>query len=407
MKRGHYEKALEHIGQSLDRNRNNSRAWVVKAAAYRKLLLFDSALQTVNEALKLDRFNLGALFEKASISKLNSQDDKAKRLTNELLMLSRRDERNLLEYALDYAAAGLYEEAGQLLAYAVKETDTNPMVFYTLGWFSYKAGNHQKAKEWFNKATIANPYLCFPNRLIEINILQAAIKMSPADAKAPYYLGNLFYDKRQYADAIKCWEVSVQQDNAFSTVHRNLGIAYFNKQNDPQKALNSYEKAFSLDPTDARVLMELDQLYKRLNRAPAQRLKFLEDHLAVTEQRDDTYLERLSLYNFAGDYETALDLIETRKFHPWEGGEGKVSYQYLLSLVQLAKHFIQQNQYEKAIEYLEKAQTYPHNLGEGKLYGAQENDIDYWMGCAYAGLDKHETANEYFTKATRGLSEPH
>jgi tetratricopeptide (TPR) repeat protein len=117
-------------------------------------------------------------------------------------------------------------------------------------------------------------------------------------------------------------------------------------------------------------------------------------------------LERLSLYNLAGDYETALSLIEARKFHPWEGGEGKVSYQYLLSLVQLAKDFIQQKQYEKAIAYLEKAQTYPHNLGEGKLYGAQENDIDYWLGCAYAGLNKQETASGYFIKATRGLSEP-
>ncbi|MDB5087435.1 MAG: hypothetical protein JWR09_1429 [Mucilaginibacter sp.] len=406
LKRGHYEKALEHICQSLDRNRNNSKAWVVKAAAYRKLLLFDSALQTVNEALRLDKFNLGALFEKRLISKLNNQDDKAKRLIDELLILSRRDERNLLEYALDYAASGLYEEADQLLAYAVKETDPSPMVFYSMGWFGHKAGDQQKAKQWFERAAAANPYLCFPNRLIEINILQAAIKVNPTDAKAFYYLGNLFYDKRQYTDAINCWEASVQLDNTFSTAHRNLGIAYFNKQNDPQKALDSYEKAFSLDPTDARVLMELDQLYKRLNREPAQRLKFLEDYLTVTEQRDDTYLERLGLYNFAGDHETALDLIEVRTFHPWEGGEGKVSYQYLLSLVQLAKYFIKQKQYEKAIEYLEKAQTYPHNLGEGKLYGAQENDIDYWLGCAFAGLDKQETANGYFIKATRGLSEP-
>ena len=406
LKRGHYEKALEHICQSLDRNRNNSKAWVIKAAAYRKLRLFDSALQTVNEALKLDRFNLGALFEKALISKLNKQDDKAERMTDELLLLSRRDERNLLEYALDYAAAGLYEEAGELLAYAVKEADTNPMVFYSLGWFSHKAGDDQKAKEWFEKAAAANPYLCFPNRLIEIKILQLASEINQTDAKASYYLGNLFYDKRQYADAINCWETSVQLDNKFATVHRNLGIAYFNKQNNAQKALNCYENAFALDPNDARVLMELDQLYKRLNKAPEQRLKFLEDHLAVTEQRDDTYLERLSLYNFGGDYETALSLIEARKFHPWEGGEGKVSYQYLLSLVQLAKQFIQQKRYEKAIECLEKAQTYPHNLGEGKLYGAQENDIDYWLGCAYTGLDKQELANGYFIKATKGLSEP-
>ncbi|MCR8560007.1 DUF5107 domain-containing protein [Mucilaginibacter sp. BJC16-A38] len=405
-KREHYEKALEHIELSLDRNRNNSKAYIIKAAAYRKLMLTDSALQTANEALKFDRFNLGALFEKALTYKANKQYDKANKLVDELLTISRNDERNLVEYALDYAAAGLYEEAGQLLAYAVNETGTNPMTFYTLGWISHQLGDLEKATEWFNKAAAADPYLCFPNRLIEINILKLAITVNPSDSKAPYYLGNLFYDKRQYTDAIEYWEASAKLDNKFPTVHRNLGIAYFNKQNDPQKALRNFEKAFSFDPTDARVLMELDQLYKRLNRVPAQRLRFLEDYLSLTEQRDDIYLERLSLYNFAGDYKTALGLIEARLFHPWEGGEGKVSYQYLLSLVELAKNHIKHKEFQRAIDYLQRAQTYPHNLGEGKLYGVQENDIHYWLGCAYSGLNEQVTANEYFTKATMGLSEP-
>ena len=128
----------------------------------------------------------------------------------------------------------------------------------------------------------------------------------------------------------------------------------------------SFEKAFELDKTDARVLMELDQLYKRLNYAPAERLKLLEENLPVTLQRDDTYLERLTLYNFTGWHKEALDLLQSRKFHPWEGGEGKVSAQYQLSLTELAKECIRLGQYEGAVEYLTAAQSFPHNLGEGK-----------------------------------------
>jgi tetratricopeptide (TPR) repeat protein len=170
--------------------------------------------------------------------------------------------------------------------------------------------------------------------------------------------------------------------------------------------LNYFERAFSLDSTDARILMELDQLYKRLNREPHLRLKFLESHLPVTLQRDDLYLERISLLNFAGEYDTAFRLIQERQFHPWEGGEGKVSGQYTLSLIQLARKYIQKNEYERAIEYLTVAQTYPFNLGEGKLYGTQENDIFYWLGCAHQELGMSAAANEYFTKATIGLDEP-
>lgn len=241
---------------------------------------------------------------------------------------------------------------------------------------------------------------------MEINILQTAIKLNPADASAPYYLGNLFYDKRQYADAVKYWELSRDIDGNFPTVHRNLGIAYFNKYNEQKLALASFEKAFELDKTDARVLMELDQLYKRLNYSPANRLKFLEDNLITTLQRDDTYLERLSLYSFAGRYEEALNLLRARKFHPWEGGEGKVSAQYQLALTEIAKQCIAIGQYKKAVELLADAQVFPHNLGEGKLYGAQENDIHYWLGCAYAGMEQQERAEEFFTRATHGLSEP-
>jgi len=40
------------------------------------------------------------------------------------------------------------------------------------------------------------------------------------------------------------------------------------------------------------------------------------------------------------------------------------------------------------------------------LYGVQENDIHYWLGCANNGLNEPAIANEYFTKATMGLSEP-
>jgi hypothetical protein len=93
----------------------------------------------------------------------------------------------------------------------------------------------------------------------------------------------------------------------------------------------------------------------------------------------------VSLYNYSGKYVKALSLLMERHFHPWEGGEGKVSGQYLFALIQLARKNIKENKFGEAIDLLNqaKADSYPHNLGEGKLYGAQENDIYYWLGCAY------------------------
>ncbi|HEX8677179.1 MAG TPA: DUF5107 domain-containing protein, partial [Segetibacter sp.] len=227
-----------------------------------------------------------------------------------------------------------------------------------------------------------------------------------SDAKAPYYLGNLWYDKRQYAEAINNWEKSVAADDQFPTVYRNLSLAYHNKLGRVNEAVSCLEKAFLLDTTDARVLMELDQLYKKINKSIEDRLFFLDKYPNLVEDRDDLYLERITLLNNLGQYERAKRLLSKRHFHPWEGGEGKVVGQFLLADTELAKKALLGKDYHKALELLEHLGQYPHNLGEGKLYGTQENDIQYLEGCGYQGLGLNETAQSSFEKATVGISEP-
>jgi hypothetical protein len=112
-----------------------------------------------------------------------------------------------------------------------------------------------------------------------------------------------------------------------------------------QKALASLERAFDLDKTDARMLMELDQLYKRLCKPHAERLAFLEQYTGLVAQRDDLYLEFVTLCNATGQYLRAKELIDSRRFHPWEGGEGKVPAQYQLCRVELAKLAIEEAKY--------------------------------------------------------------
>ena len=87
--------------------------------------------------------------------------------------------------------------------------------------------------------------------------------------------------------------------------------------------METLEKAYALDEHDSRILMELDQLYKRLGRPHTERLAFLEAHLSEVEQRDDLSIERITLYNQLGRYTEAKELIAARNFHPWEGGEEK------------------------------------------------------------------------------------
>ena len=95
-----------------------------------------------------------------------------------------------------------------------------------------------------------------------------------------------------------------------------------NKRHQPSLALAHYERAFALDPTDARVFFELDQLHKKMGRPPAERLAQLEQHLALVEQRDDLTLERIALLNLLGRPVEALGPAHRAHVSPLGRGRG-------------------------------------------------------------------------------------
>ena len=122
--------------------------------------------------------------------------------------------------------------------------------------------------------------------------------------------------------------------------------------------------------------------------------------------RDDLTVQYITLLNLAGEYEQAYELLSMRHFHPWEGGEGKVTGQYTLCRRELAKQALRAGNNLEALALLAETDSYPHNLGEGKLITMQENDIDYYKGLALKALGETDKANAFFRSATQGDSEP-
>ena len=398
--RKNWDAAWGHIEQSLLSNWHNHKARQLKASILRKKGKTDAALQWIEASLEIDRFNIGCLFEKYLI---RGREE----LKREIIELLQANPHSYIEYALDFAAAGLYDEAIELLEWAIKTNAASyPLIWYALGFFMSQVNRENEGKEIYVKALQLSPDKCFPNRLEEIIILQHVLTVNPEDFKALYYLGNFWYAKRQYKEAIDCWEKSIEINDEFPTVLRNLALAYYNKADKKEQAVRLLEKAFSLDDTDSRIFMELDQLYKKLNYAPAERLTVLEEHMDLVEQRDDLFIERIALYNQLGKYETAKGLCAARNFHPWEGGEGKITFQYTYCRIQLARQAIEEKNYSLALELLNETDVYPHNIGEGKLSTVNENDVEYYKGVCYRGLKNEEKAVEWFTKATKGPDEP-
>lgn len=408
-KQGKWTDALKLANKSLIRNYHSPSARHLKTALLRRTGQYAAAAKLAHESLGIDRFNFGCLLEWYWAEKEDHIDDPT--LLISLKERMRGALQNYQELALAYAHAGMNAEAGEVLKIytdqaSEEDNAISPLAYYYLGRFAQCGGNAEKALAYYRKAAALNPAFCFPNKIEEVTILQSAIAQNPADGQAHYLLGNLWYDKRQYTEAIAAWEAAIRLAPELATSYRNLSLAYYNKLGRKAEALALLEKAFELDNNDARVLMELDQLYKILNKPAGERLALLDQHPALVNDRDDLYLERITLLNSLFRYEEAKALLAARKFHPWEGGEGKVLGQFLLCHVELAKQALEAQAFEDALALLNATRTYPENLGEGKLYGTQENDIDYLTALAYSGLQQEGQAVEYFRKATIGISEP-
>lgn len=389
---GRLEDALYEVDRSLIRNWHNHKARALKALVLKRLGRDQEAEAWAGESLAIDPFNFGCLF-------LTGQHET-------LWEMMRGDYNDYDQLALDFCAAGAHGEALKIWEHAIECGATTAMTRYYMGWCLHMAGELEQAADMYRQAALADPKYCFPNRLEAILALNKAMEMNPKDARAPYYLGNLYYDKRQYDLAIKLWRKAAELDPTFPTVWRNLALATFNKLNDAPEAVRLMEKAFELDRTDARVLMELDQLYKRLGFDHAARLENLEHYPLLIAERDDLLLEEITLLNLTGQYAKAIELLDSHIFHPWEGGEGKVPAQYQLSRVELAKQALADGKPAKAVALLTECLEYPHHLGEGKLHGALDNDFLYLLGEAYLTLGDHEKAKECWERGTVAPAEP-
>ncbi|SEW51548.1 DUF5107 domain-containing protein [Chitinophaga arvensicola] len=403
--RQHWQDALAFAEKSLAKNINSLQAKLIQAAALRKTGHLEQALLLVTGNITYDEFDYGSGFERYLLLDAQGKTAEATEVKKQLIELMRNEAHNYIELAIDYYHAGMIPEAISLLEW-IAGTDTHPVTFYYLAFFCSLLGWQEKCQEYLGKGFAQSPDAVFPNRLEDIIVLRKITTLHPKDYKAWYYLGNLFYDKRQYEDAKTCWENSLQIFDQFPGVHRNLGLAYYNKFNLKEKAVEHYQKAFELDKTDARILLELDQLQKKMRVTPDSRLRLLTTHKDLVHQRDDLFLEFITLHHLSGHHELAMELLLGHHFHPWEGGEGKVSTQYIQLKIGLAKKQIAESQYHKALCLLEEAKVYPPNIGEGKLYGARENDIDYLIGYTYYKLQDIPAAASAWEQAATGSAEP-
>jgi tetratricopeptide (TPR) repeat protein len=150
---------------------------------------------------------------------------------------------------------------------------------------------------------------------------------------------------------------------------------------------------------------ERDQLAAKLNEPLIDRLAFLEERASLVAQRDDCMVALASLYNLLGRPQEALELITSRAFHPWEGGEGAVLAQYTAARLLLGKQALAAGEAEAAFDHFSRAMDTPESLGEAYHLLQAKADVNFWTAQALRLLGRHEEAHEKFAEAASEIGD--
>ena len=386
--RGDWQKAEQHLRESLAHGQGNMLARNALTLLLRKTGRTAEAAQTARETLRMDPINLGAAREL-------SLAEGAPETWSEGID---KNPNPYIELALEYARTESYADAADVLAEGWKRNQY-PLLAYYLAYFTRDC-------MWLEQAETVCADGCFPHRPEDRIVLDNALQHQSEAPRAHYYLGDYWYDKRQTNRAAAHWETAVRQDSTFPTAHRNLALAYYNQLNRPADSLREMETAFRLNETDARVFMELMILKQKLRHPAAECAAQMEKYRQLVEKRDDLKILYVTLLNTLGRYPDALGFIRAHRFHPWEGGEGKVSAQWHIALVMMAQMDIRHEKYGSALEKLEEATgSYPENLAERRLPNTRDNDVWYWIGCCREAMGEQEQAKAAFLRAGEGSAD--
>ena len=385
--KGEWDKALGHVDLSIATNTDNMRAIDLKAFALRKsgkkaeaADLLKCAIDTCkidpmafNELGKLEGAKWAALMDKVLVDNVQLY----------------------LELAWEYAEMGAWPEAVEVLDKIIAKGCTLPTLFYTQGYMYSKMGQKAKAEQLYRKASTLPSDYCFPFRLEEVFVLNAAMEANPSDAKAPYYLGDLYYET-QPDKAIALWQKSVDTDASFYIPYRNLAWAYKTNKQDYKLAQDYIKKAVALNPTDARLLYEADDLADLNKATPKEKYDFLKKNWKVASTRSETVLRYATRAVENGKFQEAIDLMDKNFIIESEGATAKQK-NYLDSYCILAMNSADKKQFKKAEEYIGKALEYPIGLYDRGVYAR----LYYLAGQIAAKKGDTAAANDYYTKAAQ------
>lgn len=373
-----YSLALEYARRSLKFNTHNINASQVMAVAFRKMNKHKKAYQVLKNLLEIEPLNHLARYE---LYLLKPGQKNLKHFQS--MIRNEFPEETMIEMALFYIKTGLLSEAKNLLEFV----SHYPTACYWLA-FLLRDEFSEQSKTYLGKAASLSPRFVFPFREESVEVFEWAIKTSPADWKAKYYLGLLLWSKGRVEEGRALLEKCGYPD--FAPLY--LARAQFYKKSDPNQALEEMKRALDAERDNWKTWHMLINFYleqgrkeEAMSSAKEAALLFPDD---VTIKVD---LIRAHMAN--RNFEEAADLLDKIVALPSEGATA-LHRLFVRSHLELAFKHIKSGNLSKAISHLEKSKSFPENLGRGRPYEPDLRMQDYLSALCASKLGNKDKAEE-------------
>jgi tetratricopeptide (TPR) repeat protein len=397
---GDFGRALEYLDRTLSANSLNLKALSLKAALLRRQGRRSEAIAVAEFARRTDPLDPWSLHELSLAQGAEGETGGTGENSRTVLAVMGDSVTNVLELAMDYGNCGLWKEAVATLEPRVVsgKAGKNPLANYAFAYFLDRLKQGRDFQKYLQAAATLPYDYVFPFELEFMDVLTWAMKESPHDARAPYYLGNLLFDLRP-DKAIEVWEKSRSLDPSLAVVHRNLGLAYARVKNDLPAAVASLEKAVAADRKDPRLYYERDVLYEAAGEDPMKRLAHLAQNRDIVALSDNALGREIGLLIQTGRFDRALELLRGHHFHVWEGG-GEIYGLWVEANLLRGRKYLDMKKYPETLKDFEAAQTYPANLEVAPpSRGAGSAKIFYLIAAALEHLGKKDEAAPNYVRA--------
>jgi tetratricopeptide (TPR) repeat protein len=395
LRQKNWERAIDFFEQASQQTDRAFAPVVLLAIALRHAGKQEEAYAELQRVLAQDPLSHPAFYEMASADHPESRSfqEKLQRLLSD-------DEQYFMDLACYYVDAGLPGDGLEVLKTAWLHKET-AMTAYLAAFFSHQTGDTTVESSWLEKARAASPELGFPSRLEEVLALQFALETDPQDSKAKYFLGNFYYAHERYDEAIQLWTEALTHMERYDVLLRNLGLAAWQRKQNPTEAIQWFEKALSLNPHNQDLYLNLDELYKSLALA-GQRARLLEKMDSLSDVREDVRKHRIKMMVELGHYRPALEIMTTEKFIPLEMDQSFHEV-YVQALMLQANDHMKTGRMEEAIQDYNRMLEYPENHGVGAPTRRAQAHIYYHLGLAHEKLGQYKKA----IKAWRAAASEH